>query len=52
MCFLEFLFAKNVLIVRGCENKLKAKKMRTDESFPMVQTILKNDQSLRGKSWK
>ena len=32
----------------GAKNKLKTKKMRTDESFRLVQQILKNYQSLRG----
>ena len=39
-------------VLEGATNKLKSKKMRTDESYKMVQTKLKNDQSLGGKHMK
>ena len=50
--FCLFSFSEKYNCLEDAKNKLKSKKMRTDESFPVVQTNLKKDQSLRGKHRK
>ena len=49
---IQFLLRKKWICLEGAKNKLKTKKMRTDESFPVVRKFLKKDQSLRGKHRK
>ena len=50
MCvFYVFFFEKTCIFLDNAKNEVKTKKMRTEEPEKMVQTNLKNDQTLGGK---